>query len=139
MYSSCFLSVMESPRDSLNRLYREISGPSTKRKRPDLSSRVPFIAFSAARLKAAWAFSKSSPRLMPSMLANPSWPGLSRPSTPFFSDASKQDVDARHEAGHDGRESGMAAILRGSSLSRRAPQDDVQSTLFAPFALSAST
>src|SRR5579863_1157762 len=58
---------MESPLDTLNRLYREISGPSTKRKRPDLSSRVPCIALSAARLKAAWAFSKSSPRLMSSV------------------------------------------------------------------------
>src|SRR5579872_4206464 len=122
---------MESPLDSLNRLYREISDPSTKRKRPDLSSRVPFIAFSAARLKAAWAFSKSSPRLMPSMLANPSWPGLSRPSTPFFSDASKQDVDARHKAGHDGRESGMAAILRGSPLRG----EHLRMTFRAPYSL----
>jgi urease accessory protein len=31
----------------------------------------------------------------------PSWPGLSRPSTTSF-DASKQAVDARHKAGHDG-------------------------------------
>ena len=30
---------------------------------------------------------------------NPSWPGLSRPSTPSF--AGQQDVDARHKAGHD--------------------------------------
>jgi hypothetical protein len=34
-----------------------------------------------------------------------SWPGSSRPSTSFFVSAnkeSKQDVDARHKAGHDG-------------------------------------
>jgi error-prone DNA polymerase len=30
----------------------------------------------------------------------PSWPGLSRPSTPFFVET-PQDVDARHKAGHD--------------------------------------
>jgi len=29
-----------------------------------------------------------------------SWPGLTRPSTPFLSQESK-DVDARHKAGHD--------------------------------------
>ncbi|HEY7997281.1 MAG TPA: glycosyltransferase family 87 protein [Pseudolabrys sp.] len=38
------------------------------------------------------------------ILGNPSWPGLSRPSTPSF--AAQQDVDARHKAGHDGRERG---------------------------------
>ena len=30
-----------------------------------------------------------------------SWPGLSRPSTSFVIETSKQDVDARHKAGHD--------------------------------------
>jgi hypothetical protein len=31
-----------------------------------------------------------------------SWPGLSRPSTSFlFQPQMKQDVDARHKAGHD--------------------------------------
>ena len=34
-------------------------------------------------------------------LRSASWPGLSRPSTPLFE---KQDVDARHKAGHDGGE-----------------------------------
>jgi acetate---CoA ligase (ADP-forming) len=34
----------------------------------------------------------------------PSWPGLSRPSTSYLSQ--KQDVDARHEAGHDDGEYG---------------------------------
>jgi hypothetical protein len=29
-----------------------------------------------------------------------SWPGLSRPSTSFFRDW-KENVDARHKAGHD--------------------------------------
>src|SRR5437899_3261118 len=33
-------------------------------------------------------------------VARPSWPGLSRPSTP--STTAKQDVDAQHKAGHDG-------------------------------------
>jgi alpha-1,2-mannosyltransferase len=31
-----------------------------------------------------------------------SWPGLSRPSTPYFEDAPKQVVDARDKRGHDG-------------------------------------
>jgi hypothetical protein len=31
-----------------------------------------------------------------------SWPGLSRPSTSLFGRELKQDVDARHKAGHDG-------------------------------------
>ncbi len=31
----------------------------------------------------------------------PSWPGLTRPST-YFSFIGNEDVDARHEAGHDG-------------------------------------
>jgi hypothetical protein len=36
-----------------------------------------------------------------SVKAQPSWPGLSRPSTsPPFN--APQDVDARHKAGHDG-------------------------------------
>jgi hypothetical protein len=30
-----------------------------------------------------------------------SWPGLSRPSTPCFSSAAKEDVDARDKRGHD--------------------------------------
>ena len=39
-----------------------------------------------------------------------SWPGLSRPSTSlrFFV---FQDVDARHKAGHDGRQSAAAGII----------------------------
>src|ERR1700750_2941618 len=32
-----------------------------------------------------------------------SWPGLSRPSTTSVESQSKQDVDARHKAGHDER------------------------------------
>src|SRR5262245_56786001 len=31
-----------------------------------------------------------------------SWPGLSRPSTSYFFCSRKEDVDARHKAGHDG-------------------------------------
>jgi hypothetical protein len=34
----------------------------------------------------------------------PSWPGLSRPSTPCLFRNRKEDVDARHKAGHDGGE-----------------------------------
>jgi hypothetical protein len=30
-----------------------------------------------------------------------SWPGLSRPSTSFYSRACKKDVDARDKRGHD--------------------------------------
>ena len=37
------------------------------RNRPDLSSRVPCVAFRAARFNAASAFSKSSPRRMPTI------------------------------------------------------------------------
>jgi hypothetical protein len=35
------------------------------------------------------------------ILENPSWPGLSRPSTPYCF-AKPKGVDARHKAGHDG-------------------------------------
>src|SRR4051794_25296628 len=35
-------------------------------------------------------------------LSRSSWPGLTRPSTSFARIAQKQDVDARHKAGHDG-------------------------------------
>jgi hypothetical protein len=42
---------------------------------------------------------------------NPSWPGLSRPSTSLLK---KKDVDARHKAGHDGGE----AFARRSSKGR---------------------
>jgi len=72
-----------------------------------------------------------------------SWPGLSRPVTSFFPPRRK-DVDARHEAGHDAsvparyrhpevraqrasKGAGTAApsrVLRGSTLSRPAPQHD---------------
>jgi len=41
------------------------------------------------------------------ILSTTSWPGLSRPSTPSFPEA-PQGVDARHKAGHDGRERGTA-------------------------------
>ena len=41
------------------------------------------------------------------ILAHPSWPGLSRPSTTSLT-ASAEDVDARPKAGHDGREGGGA-------------------------------
>ncbi|MGN6311820.1 MAG: hypothetical protein ACTHNN_19955 [Xanthobacteraceae bacterium] len=34
-------------------------------------------------------------------IGNSSWPGSSRPSTPYFLQYF-QDVDARHKAGHDG-------------------------------------
>ena len=45
------------------------------------------------------------------ILTAPSWPGLSRPSTSSF-EASKQDVDARHKAGHDGGEAPPPGQLR---------------------------
>jgi hypothetical protein len=37
----------------------------------------------------------------------PSWPGLSRPSTSYLAET-LEDVDARHEAGHDGVEAQRA-------------------------------
>src|SRR6266550_6501735 len=40
-------------------------------------------------------------------LSDPSWPGLSRPSMSFLH--TKQDVDARHKAGHD---EGKLLLLR---------------------------
>src|SRR5882724_2637572 len=39
-------------------------------------------------------------RTRPQAAQLPSWPGLSRPSTSFLLERSK-DVDARHKAGHD--------------------------------------
>jgi lysophospholipase L1-like esterase len=41
---------------------------------------------------------------------NSSWPGLARPSTSFFTGERKQDVDARHKAGHDGSAAFIAAL-----------------------------
>src|SRR5262249_39251849 len=38
------------------------------------------------------------------LTAQPSWPGLSRPSTSFLKRCTLQGVDARHKAGHDGGE-----------------------------------
>src|SRR6266446_8746501 len=46
-----------------------------------------------------------------------SWPGLSRPSTPFSLKACKKDVDARDKRGHDGR--------GGSISSEHALQSDL--------------
>jgi hypothetical protein len=37
------------------------------------------------------------------MALESSWPGLARPST-SLPEQDKQDVDARHKAGHDGRD-----------------------------------
>jgi hypothetical protein len=39
-----------------------------------------------------------------------SWPGLSRPSTPFLLRAREKDVDARDKRGHDSR--GVIALHR---------------------------
>jgi len=49
-----------------------------------------------------------------------SWPGSSRPSTPWFA-LTKKDVDARHKAGHDGRSR--------CARSAKAPLQDWQDTL----------
>ncbi|RXH00857.1 hypothetical protein EAV90_18965 [Bradyrhizobium vignae] len=38
---------------------------------------------------------------------HPSWPGLTRPSTPF---CSTQNVDARDKPGHDDRRSNPSAL-----------------------------
>src|SRR6185312_16967257 len=43
-------------------------------------------------------------------VSQPSWPGLSRPSTSRLRDVPKV-VDARHKAGHDGRVVGNNVIL----------------------------
>jgi FAD/FMN-containing dehydrogenase/Fe-S oxidoreductase len=58
------------------------------------------IGFSARR---------SLPRWRSDVFTDPStsWPGLSRPSTPSL----KQDVDARHKAGHDGGASGEVVLF----------------------------
>ena len=40
-------------------------------------------------------------RLSRLIAASPSWPGLSRPSTPYFA-AVPEDVDGRDKPGHDG-------------------------------------
>src|SRR5215831_15592202 len=53
-------------------------------------------------------------RLTRRLLADsaPSWPGLSRPST----SSTRQDVDARHKAGHDESSYARAALTRRALL-----------------------
>ena len=52
---------------------------------------------------------------------NSSWPGSSRPSTPF----SKQDVDARHKAGHDGGE----VVLFADTFNRYFERENLDAAL----------
>jgi len=49
---------------------------------------------------AGFSAQRSLPKWRSDIFKDSSWPGLSRPSTSSF----KQDVDARHKAGHDGKE-----------------------------------
>ncbi len=56
--------------------------------------------------------------------SNSSWPGSSRPSTSF----SKQDVDARHKAGHDGGASGDV-ILFADTFNRYFERENIDAAL----------
>jgi FAD/FMN-containing dehydrogenase/Fe-S oxidoreductase len=53
-----------------------------------------------------------------------SWPGLSRPSTTSL----KRDVDARHEAGHDGRE-GRDVVLFADTFNRYFERENIDAAL----------
>jgi hypothetical protein len=44
-------------------------------------------------------------------ISAPSWPGLSRPSTPFCVETPKKDVDARDKRGHDAEKTQKAERL----------------------------
>jgi FAD/FMN-containing dehydrogenase/Fe-S oxidoreductase len=56
-----------------------------------------------------------------------SWPGLSRPSTSLTD--GKKDVDARHKAGHDGRDGGAEVVLFADTFNRYFEPENLQAAL----------
>src|SRR5688572_336098 len=79
-----------------------IGSPGTRRMRKNATSVIPMkvgtIRLTRVRMKRSMSRIHSS-----------SWPGSSRPSTSFLAVcAEKEDVDARHKAGHDETAKGAA-------------------------------
>jgi Fe-S oxidoreductase len=70
---------------------------------------------------AGFSAQRSLPKWRSDYFKESSWPGLSRPSTTSL----KQDVDARHEAGHDGRD----VVLFADTFNRYFERETIDAAL----------